>query len=539
MKMRKICLVAFFFAGVSTGSLAHAQASEKTNTPSDPEIIVTGSRVVRDGTAAPTPLTTVSTQNLLATTPSTLAVALKTLPQFVGSSGQRNIGLSGSNVSGNTLNLRNFGAQRNLILLDGTRVPPSTSNGTVNVDTMPEMFIQRVDIVTGGASAVYGSDAVTGVVNYIIDKKFNGIKFDGNAGISRYGDDKSWKFGIAYGTKVGDRGHFEASYTHYNEDGIIGYDQRPHGGDVIIAAGNGTASAPYTLFSNGRFLNGTRGSYIVSGPASILNYVFTQNGIAQPFTHGIAYGPAGFESGGDGGILNSSTLYAPLRTDQFFGRFDYALADHVNAYVQGSFNRAAAAYQTIPNFILGNGPIGTGVILSGNPYLPASIQSAMTAAGANSITIARSNDDRDGYKPESTNSKVDTYLIKAGLDGKLFGKYIWGFNYSHGSSRQYVVNVGNLNAEKQSAALDAVIDPRTGGIVCAVSLTAYASRFPGCIPLNPFGPTAPSQSSWDFIRTNTISDLINTTDDFNLSISGSPFATWAVNRAGFAGGCLV
>jgi iron complex outermembrane receptor protein len=86
--------------------------------------------------------------------------------------------------------------------MDGHRLTPSNANGTVDVDSIPQMLISRVDVVTGGASAVYGSDAVTGVVNFIIDKKFTGLKIDANAGISTYGDGNSYKFGIAGGANV-------------------------------------------------------------------------------------------------------------------------------------------------------------------------------------------------------------------------------------------------------------------------------------------------------------------------------------------------
>src|SRR6201986_1154721 len=82
------------------------------------------------------------------------------------------------NFSSNVLNLRNFGAQRTLVLFDGHRAAPSNADGTVDVDALPQMLVSRVDVVTGGASAVYGSDAVTGVINFVLDKKFEGLKFD-------------------------------------------------------------------------------------------------------------------------------------------------------------------------------------------------------------------------------------------------------------------------------------------------------------------------------------------------------------------------
>src|SRR6185295_7334633 len=126
-----------------------------------------------------------------------------------------------NNNSGNTLSLRNLGAVRTLVLLDGQRVAPSNRDGTVNVDALPQMLMTRVDVVTGGASAVYGSDAVAGVVNFILDKKFNGFKYDMNAGISKYGDAAEERIGLAWGTDIfGGRGHYELAMRVFQQDMI-------------------------------------------------------------------------------------------------------------------------------------------------------------------------------------------------------------------------------------------------------------------------------------------------------------------------------
>ena len=127
------------------------------------------------------------------------------------------------------LNLRNFGVSRTLVLLDGHRVAPSNQDGTVDVDTLPQMLMSRVDVVTGGASAVYGSDAVAGVVNFILDKNFTGFKYDINAGISKYGDAAAEKIGFAWGTELfGGRGHYEMSMRFFHQD-MIPIGARPYG----------------------------------------------------------------------------------------------------------------------------------------------------------------------------------------------------------------------------------------------------------------------------------------------------------------------
>src|ERR1700761_1045454 len=163
---------------LATVQAASAQSSQTADNGNVEQVTVTGSRVISDITNSPTPLTVVSTEELAATTPSNIPDALNKLPVFLGSQSGRNINNASSNSVGNVLNLRNFGVQRTLVLLDGHRVAQSNANGTVDVDNLPQMLMQRVDVVTGGASAVYGSDAVTGVVNFVLNKNFDGVKYE-------------------------------------------------------------------------------------------------------------------------------------------------------------------------------------------------------------------------------------------------------------------------------------------------------------------------------------------------------------------------
>ena len=194
-----------------TGSVAaQAPTSGAPDLETLETVVVTGSRVISDVANSPTPLTVVSADQLFATTPSAnLSAALGKLPAFSGDTGVQNPTNAGSNATGAVLDLRNFGAQRTLVLLDGHRVTSANSNGTVDVDTLPDMLMTRVDVVTGGASSVYGSDAVTGVVNFILDKHFDGVKFNINGGVSNYEDAASYNVGFAAGTGLfGDRAHF-------------------------------------------------------------------------------------------------------------------------------------------------------------------------------------------------------------------------------------------------------------------------------------------------------------------------------------------
>jgi outer membrane cobalamin receptor len=150
------------------------QAASGQSGPGD--IVVTGSRVISNGFSAPSPVTVVTGQQLLTTTPTTLGEALNKLPQFANSLRPSTSQIAPESGAASTLNLRSLGAQRGLILLDGRRVNPSTAGGIVDISILPEELVQRVDIVTGGASAAYGSDAIAGVVNFVLDTRFEGLK---------------------------------------------------------------------------------------------------------------------------------------------------------------------------------------------------------------------------------------------------------------------------------------------------------------------------------------------------------------------------
>ena len=144
------------------------------------QIVVTGSHIKSAGFTSPTPLTTISSDEISKQATPDLIDYLSTLPVFAGNYTPQSSSQNASSGTAGTasINMRNLGANRTLVLIDGQRVVPSTVTGLVDVNMIPTQLLQRVDVVTGGASASYGSDAVAGVVNFILDKKFTGIKAD-------------------------------------------------------------------------------------------------------------------------------------------------------------------------------------------------------------------------------------------------------------------------------------------------------------------------------------------------------------------------
>src|SRR5690606_27840672 len=202
-KQRLARSIAAVFAGVTIGSGVNAQDAGSLE-----EVVVTGSRIRQSqGMVTPTPVTSVGPQELLTYEPGgTVAEQLDALPQFFSNeTAQRGGGTLFGTGGGSYLDMRDLGRERSLVLLDGARVVPADKRGAVNVDTFPTALISRVDVVTGGASAAYGADALGGVTNFVIDREFEGLKFGAGTGKSEWGDGDRWDFSVAGGTRIGEK----------------------------------------------------------------------------------------------------------------------------------------------------------------------------------------------------------------------------------------------------------------------------------------------------------------------------------------------
>ena len=518
------------FAGIIVP--AHAQTAATATTkpqpveedaadPSTRDIVVTGTRVVRDGYNQPTPVTVAPTTELEKATPTNLADAINKLPQFANSvSPQSNSQLQGnSGEHGNLLNLRGVGPTRALILLDGIRVPPTTFRGAVDVNTIPQLLIQRVDVVTGGASAVYGSDAVSGAVNFVLDKKFEGIKGVAQRGVSSRGDLGNYRVGIAAGLNfAGDRGHVLASIERFDSDGIK-RSARIYGNDAYAAVGSvpGSASAagraanPFIFLPNLRFTTNdyNNGIILTSTVPSLANKIFLPGGAVRPIQLGTPTGTPGTNVGGDGlYIPGFNQLIAPLTTTQGFGRLAYDLADTLTAHVQGSYSRSVTSYETQAQSVLGFR------FFSGNAFLDPAVQAQM---GPNdSFTVFRFIAEQG---PIPTREATDAYLINGGLEWNLGGWNITA-DYTHGKSVTKFAQT-QIEVPKLAAALDAVRGPG-GSIVCNVTLT-NPGLYPGCTPLNVFGAGTPSAADLQTVLGVSRYRAMNSTDDFVVAARGDLF----------------
>lgn len=500
---------------------AHAQEANTSATVA--EVVVTGSRIPSNGNNSPTPLTVVSTQQLLASTPTSVAAALQQLPVFQNSMGQNSGtggGNGGPNGAANAPNIRSLGLYRTLTLFDGKRLQPSTDTGLVTIDMFPQMLLQRVDVVTGGVSAVYGSDAISGVVNFVTDSKFNGLSIKAQRGVSDRGDDRTTDLGVAVGTDLfGGRGHIEASLEYNNDPGILDMFSRDLGqlwqieGSVAgSTATPGSAANPFKLYSNVHNASLTAGGLIRSGP--LAGQTFTANGVLSPFQSGTATGTSGFQVGGDGAYNNDSSLKGALRAKRAFARFDFDLTDDVHFYVEGfgaknrnSYNDTTLSMNNV-------------VLRSQNPFLPAAYQ-----YGTATTTFTLSKQLGPQLGPHTKVFDLGSYYVNGGLRGKV-GDFVWELGGAHGVSTQKWTTVRNINLQHLAAALDAVAVG--GNVVCRINADAITTNDDAaCAPFNPFGPNAASAQSLDYLTDTTVGEAKGSIADITGSVAGPLFETWA------------
>ena len=485
---------------------AHAQtAAPQTAQAEVEEVVVTGSRLTSSGFETPTPVTVVSAETLLESQPSNIADALKQVPALgatlSGSQTGSGTGAAGNNGQSN-LNLRNLGTNRNLVLINGRRIVSSNVNNSVDINTLPQNLVARVDVVTGGASAAYGSDAVAGVVNFILDTKFTGFKGEVGGGISDYGDLPNWKAAFAWGGSfANDRLHIVASTQYFKQLGTTvntysGRDWWDHPGGLIA---NTTGKGPTNLVLPD--IKSSIGSYGGLITNTILKGTqFLANGQVAPFNYGYSAGST-WQSGGDGAWIPFNLSPTQWRTANFL-HGEYDINDDTQFYAE-----AAYSYADVND--AEQHPINTGAgnqytIFAGNPFIPASVAAIMTANKITSFTMGRYMLD---YPIVRVITRTRVARGSVGLKGKIFdGDWNYDVSYSHGETNQLLAQTNLNKARETYAAADAVTNPNTGQIVCRSQYYNTAGVFvpggtgldPGCKPQNLFGTNTidPSTMGW-------------------------------------------
>lgn len=490
------------FAQDAGGGEAHAQ--DLQNNPPETEqetIVVTGSRIQRDGFVAPTPTSVVTGDQLSLAGVATIGDIAFKLPQFRPG---RSVYTShtGGNVGGNYFNLRGLSGvpspNRTLTLIDGRRPTPVGNDESFDVNIIPSGIVSRVEVVTGGASAAYGSDAIAGVVNVILRDDIEGFEGSIQAGQTlRYADAQEIRGDLSYGTRFADgRGHLMLSGEYYKNGGAgqVGKRDwaRPNWGLIVNPAytpGNGQPAI--IMGHDARMANATYGGLITTGP--LAGTEFLQGGIPTTFNSGSApVGSAG-TFGGDGPNVGSSLkLLVPNERLTLFARASYEITDNIEVWAEGNYARIYADdADTIPSFNFGNI-----VIQRDNAYLPGSIGARMDAANITNFSMSRINADFGFYG----NTAHSTYRqISGGAKGKFGDKWKWDVSVSDGRYYQRQDYVNDTIRANLALATDAVVDSATGRVVCRSTLTNPNN---GCVPINLFGSGSPSEQAIKYVTDN-------------------------------------
>lgn len=502
--------------------LARAEADLPAVADSEPAmetidtIVVTGSRVRRSGFTTPTPVTVVESQDFETRATTNIADYLNDLPAFLPTQTPTTNTIATGGV-GNFLNLRGLGGERTLVLVDGRRHVPTTNVGTVSINVIPALLIERVEVVTGGASAAYGSDAVAGVVNMIFDKNLEGFRGEVQSGVAERGDNEEWRVALAFGTHfAGGRGHFSIAAEGFDNDGIRYQRDRSWGardwGIVLnpaYAPGNGEPQK--LLLPDSGLTMATEGGLILSG--SLAGMQFTPDGSLAPFNPGF-FGGGLVAQGGDGPYAGSHAVLAvPLERHNVFARGSYDITDNVTALFEASYAEQEAHNRNLIQ------PFNFGDILirADNAFLAPDVRAQLLDAGEPAFALSRLDTD---FGFVQANDKVETRRVVAGLSGRLGDSWNWDVYYQYGRSERENTDPGNVNRAKMALALDAVIDPVSGRAVCR-------SGAPGCVPLNVFGFGAPSQSALDYIHATASVFTEVEQDVVAASMQGTAFDAWA------------
>ncbi len=486
------------------------------------EIVVTGSRI--QGTYnSPTPVTSVSQSDLLAAAPSTLAEGLRQLPALTPTGGPSQGGGT-ANGGQNFLNLRALGNSRTLTLVDGRRFVPSNPTNLIDVNLIPQGLVDRVDVVTGGASAAYGSDAVGGVVNFILNKRFVGFKADLQLGISQRGDSSESKAALTYGGSFLDnRLHIVAAGEYFKNDGVQG-----NAREFRRTAPNQLANPAGTP----RLVRGTDlrtpftpGGLVVVGQGGtaaannqILGITFGPNGSPMPYDYGTIASDIGVTSGSQNGgdgfrVSTGQEILRPLERKTLFGHLEFEVTDNFLLYAQGIYGKTVAAFQSSPT-------TGTLTIQRTNPYLaqaaPALV-AQMTTLGVPRFLLNRLTLER-GLTVQ--NNENETMRGLFGASGRIGGDWNWDVSFQYGRNNNVNPMFNNLIRANMTRAVNAVSSG--GQIVCADTISADATVLAaaaGCQPFNPFGQGAPSQAALDYVfGTSTFTTrVIQKAADANLS----------------------
>lgn len=481
------------------------------------EVMVTGSRLRRDGMSTPTPVTAVQRDEIRAMAPTLLMDALNQLPQFRDND-QSQTGSIFSSGGSNSVNLRGIGSNRTLALLNGRRMVSGQQTGTIDIAMIPTALIERVEVVTGGASAAYGSDAISGVTNFILDTDFEGFRGNVQSGQTARKDHDSYQIEVAAGSEIGENGHLITSFDYFTVDGVYGLHDRGWGQQGWALITDSPSVQPRRFYSpdvHSRTI--TNGGIIPSGPLAGTQFMDGE-AVALPMGSEV-YGSVMVGGGNPDMTIDWESLAPKDKRSSIFAHYTHDIGDDKQIFVQAL--RGFHSVTSTPSPI-GFAPAWSAEVFVDNPYLPESVRQRMVDEGLQSVPFNRV------YEQFAATRRVDddTTSLTFGFEGEvgndlfLTAYYQWGENVEYAD---YNDNYQLPRTDRFYRALDSAINPATGNIECRANIPAFGGLTPEqeaqvtkfnvqagtqvfadplsnsmCIPFNPFGKDLP-QDVVDYI----------------------------------------
>ncbi len=523
-----------------TGAPVGAEAPATADTTNQ-DIVVTASRITRDGYTAATPTTVVGQEFVQQRAITNIGDALNKVPAFRAAVAPSAGGIG--NTGAFLADLRGLGPTRTLVLLDRGRLPQTIipgvagSAGTTDLNVIPTALIRNSDVVTGGASAAYGSDAVAGVVNFQIDDRFVGLKGSVQYNETRYDDAKNKYATLAGGARFADgRGHVVAGFEYNDNNGVeYGSLARPYSRQFFRFGSitNRPAGTPNNLIlpNFNYFGTGTAGGLVLTaGPLQGLAFVPGANGgiSTAAFARGLSnltssfdvFTPEAIAANEKAGIRNAAFVQLLPKSTRYnaMGKITFEVNSGLTLYVEPLYSHTSSTVGILTRRDgAGAGPALT--IARDNAYLAQALTPAQLAqVPAGGLSVGYIGTD---FGPVSRTATNELVRIQTGAKGSLGGSWKWDFSYLYGQNTSKVEIFNNFKSANLRNALDAVSS--NGQIVCRNAAAVAA----GCVPLNILGSLNLSPAAKDYVMGTATGTGKTVLNDVQANIQGEPFSTWA------------
>lgn len=531
-------LLASASAGLATATAAHAAdaAADEAATGVE-EVVVTGSRLKVGGFTAPTPVTEVGADQFAQRAAASVFEVIRDIPSFRGTSGPSVNSTGAQNASKANLDLRGLGATRTLVLINGRRHVPDAPTNVFDTNLIPTSLIERVDVVTGGASAAYGSDAVAGVVNFILKNHLEGFTADLRFGISQRGDNQEYNPSLAYGRTFADgKGHFIIGGDFTEALGTGNMYARKWGqkepGAMSLPASR-AAGLPATLILNNVETAAYNASgLITSGP--LRGIAFGDNGTFAPLQFGsIVGGTEMIGTGNYGSVENPDQfLKAPYQRTAALTRVEYEFTPTIVAFAQLQYGvlhtKGRSFGARVPNF-------NNYRVNIDNPFLPAGIVALMRANNVTSFNYSATRHDDLGSI--ASRNRSETVQFDTGIKGEVFDGWKWDIGAGAGKATfapfikntpreadffhsAYVVR----GPDGQPMCGPVATDPYFNAQNAIVKARLIANLSPNCVPYNIFGTNLEqNQAALKYFNSASNADMQFRQYDIAANIAGAPF----------------